>query len=119
MLRGVPGWPRRRGDGGHSGRTTGKRGKAMADLEQKRRTVRVLELLTESFEAHRRGDDEAFRRTLDEATELDAFAVVGIRGGIMIGEIPNPERDWPAWGEYVAVNREGLAAMEAEVAGND
>lgn len=86
----------------------------MSDLEQKRRTVRVLELLTESFEAHQRGDDAAFLRTLDEATELDPAALVGIRGGITIGEIPNPERDWLAWNEYVAVNQEGLARMEAE-----
>jgi hypothetical protein len=85
----------------------------MPDLEQKRRTVRVLELLSESFEAHMRGDGETFRRVLDEAIELDAFAFAGIRGGITIGEIPNPERDWVAWGEYVAVNREGLARMEA------
>jgi len=84
----------------------------MADLEQKRRTVRVLELLTESFEAHRRGDDEGFRRALDEAAVLDPFAVHGIRGGIVIGEIPNPERDWLLWAEYVQVNREGLARME-------
>ena len=67
----------------------------MADLDQKRRTVRVLELLSESFEAHMRGDDEAFRRALDEAMGLDAFAFSGIQGGIVIGEIPNPERDWP------------------------
>jgi len=86
----------------------------MSDLEQKRRTVRVLELLSESFEAHQRDDDGGFRRALDEACELDGFAVAGIRGGIAIGEIPNPERDWLAWCEYVAVNREGLAVMEAE-----
>lgn len=85
----------------------------MADLEQKRRTVRVLELLSESFKAHQRGDDAAFRRALDEAAALDMAAYVGIQGGIRIGEIPNPERDWPLWCEYVAVNREGLAAMEA------
>jgi hypothetical protein len=91
----------------------------MADLEQKRRTVRVLELLTESFEAHKRGDGEAFRRALDEASEVDAFAVSGIQGGMMIGEIPNPERDWPLWVEYVSVNKEGLAAMEAEVRDGD
>jgi hypothetical protein len=91
----------------------------MADLEQKRRTVRVLELLTESFEAHQRGDDQAFRAALDAATECDAFALAGIRAGITIGEIPNPERDWPLWVEYVAVNREGLAAMEAEEDGTD
>lgn len=86
----------------------------MADLEQKRRTVRVLELLTASFEAHQRGDDEGFRRALDEAIEVDATAFTGIRGGITIGEIPNPERDWLLWTEYVAVNQEALAAMEAQ-----
>ena len=59
-----------------------------------------------------RGDDETFRRVLDEAVELDSFAFAGIRGGIAIGEIPNPERDWPLWVEYVQVNKEGLAAME-------
>ena len=85
----------------------------MGDLEQKRRTVRVLELLTESFEAHVRGDDEAFRAALDAAAELDGFALSGIQGGIVIGEIPNPERDWPLWVEYVSVNQEALAAMEA------
>jgi hypothetical protein len=89
----------------------------MADLDQKRRTVRVLELLSESFEAHMRGDAETFRRVLDEAIELDGFAFAGIRGGIAIGEIPNPERDWPLWVEYVSVNKEGLAAMEAEAGG--
>lgn len=86
----------------------------MADLEQKRRTVRVLELLSESFEAHGRGDDEAFRRALDEALELDAFAVAGIRGGLAIGEIPNPERDWPLWVEYVQAARDALAAAGRE-----
>lgn len=91
----------------------------MADLEQKRRTVRVLELLSESFEAHRRGDDEAFRRALDEAMELDVAAYDGIWGGIMIGEIPNPERDWPAWTDYVAANREALAAAETEARRDD
>ena len=88
----------------------------MSDLDQKRRTVRVLELLTESFEAHQRGDDESFHAILDEAMECDGFAFDGIQGAIIIGEIPNPERDWPLWVEYVAVNRDGLAAMEREAA---
>jgi hypothetical protein len=86
----------------------------VADLEQKRRTVRVLELLSESFEAHRRGDDDAFRTALDAALECDAAAFAGIQIGMTIGEIPNPERDWPFWVEYVSVNREALAAAEAE-----
>jgi hypothetical protein len=84
----------------------------MADLEQKRRTVRVLELLSESFDAHARGDNEAFRRALDEAMELDLAAYDGIWGGIMIGEIPNPERDWAPWMEYVQVNRDALVEAE-------
>ncbi len=75
--------------------------------------MRVLELLTESFEAHQRGDDESFHAILDMAMECDGFAFAGIRGGIMIGEIPNPERDWPAWVEYVGVNREALAEAES------
>ena len=86
----------------------------MADLDQKRRTVRVLELLSESFEAHQRGDDESFHAILDTAMECDGFAFAGIRGGIIIGEIPNPERDWPLWVEYVQANRDGLDRMEAE-----
>lgn len=86
----------------------------MSDLEQKRRTVRVLELLSASFEAHARGDHAACDEALDAALDCDAAVVSVIRGGMTIGEIPNPERDWPAWGEYVAVNQEGLAAMEAE-----
>jgi hypothetical protein len=91
----------------------------MADLKQKRRTVRVLELLSESFEAHARGDDEAFRRALDEAMEHDLPAYDGIWGGIMIGEIPNPERDWPVWVEYVSINREALAEAERLAAETD
>lgn len=90
----------------------------MSDLEQKRRTVRVLELFSASFEAHQRGDDESFRAILDTATECDGLAFAGIRAGITIGEIPDPELDWPAWAEYVSVNREGLARLEAEERGD-
>jgi hypothetical protein len=89
----------------------------MSDLDQRRRTVRVLELLSDSFEAHERGDTAGMDRLMSEAAELDVSAVSVIQGGIMIGEIPNPERDWPSWVEYVSVNREGLARMEAEEEG--
>lgn len=88
----------------------------MTELEQKRRTVRVLELLNTSFEAHRRGDETAFKAALDEAMAVDGAAFCVIHGGITIGEIPNPERDWPGWGEYLAVNQDGLARAEAEAA---
>jgi hypothetical protein len=84
----------------------------MADLEQRRRTVRVLGLLSESFEAHQRGDTAAMDRLMSEAAALDVDAVSVIQGGIIIGEIPNPERDWPAWAAYVAAAGEALAAAE-------
>jgi hypothetical protein len=86
----------------------------MADLEQRRRTVRVLDLLSDSFEAHERGDAAGMGRLIDEALEVDAFAVSGIQGGIIIGEIPDPARDWPGWGLYVDAAREALMAAEAE-----
>jgi hypothetical protein len=84
----------------------------MADLEQRRRTVRVLELLSESFEAHARGDTPAMDRLMSEAAELDVDAVSVIQGGIIIGEIPDPGRDWPAWAAYVAAAREALSAAD-------
>jgi len=88
----------------------------MADLEQRRRTVRVLELLSASFEAHKRGDMAGMDRLMSEAAELDVAAVSVIQGGIIIGEIPNPERDWPLWVEYVQANRDSLAEAEADAA---
>ena len=91
----------------------------MSDLDQRRRTVRVLELLSESFEAHQRGDDESFHAILDTASECDAFALAGIRGGIIIGEIPNPERDWLGWADYVQAAREELAGAEAREDSSD
>jgi len=92
-----------------------------ADLEQKRRTVRVLELLGESFKAHTHGDKLSSDSAVLDAMELDSAAMLVIQGGMMIGEIPNPERDWTGWLEYLAANQEGLARAEAEAAqeGND
>jgi hypothetical protein len=60
----------------------------MSDLEQRRRTVRVLELLDDSFRAHQSGDDDACGRLTDEACDVDAFAVSVVQGGVRIGEIP-------------------------------
>jgi hypothetical protein len=88
----------------------------MADLEQKRRSVRVLELLDESFQAHQRGDSEAFRRALDAALECDADVVAVVQGGMIIGEIPRPEEHPNEWQEYLRANRGGLAEMEQEAA---
>lgn len=85
-----------------------------ADPDQKRRAVRVLELLDASFTAFSRGDKETCDRLAVEALELDAAVVSAVQGGMIIGEIPRPEEHPGAWLEYLQVNRDGLAAMEAE-----
>jgi hypothetical protein len=84
----------------------------MSDLEQRRRTVRVLELLDESFRAHQRGDDSECGRLIDEACDVDAFAVSGIQGGVRIGEIPNPDTHLFEWAAYVQAARDELARAE-------
>ena len=86
----------------------------MSDLEQKRRTVRVLELLDKSFRAHARGDIASCDALVNEALELDAAVVGVVQGGLIIGEIPRPEEHPDEWLEYLQANRDGLAAMEAE-----
>jgi hypothetical protein len=84
----------------------------MSDLDQHRRTVRVLGLLSKSVEAYTRGDASAADRLIREAAEADVMAMSGIQGGILIGEIPNPERDWAEWSAYVQAARDALAVAE-------
>jgi len=84
-----------------------------AELDQRRRNVRVLDLLAESYEAYERGDQAAFAAALDQAIKCDAAVVTVIKGGMLIGEIPRPEEDFGAWTEYVAAQHEGLARAEA------
>jgi fructose-1,6-bisphosphatase/sedoheptulose 1,7-bisphosphatase-like protein len=78
----------------------------MDDTDRTRQTARVLELLDESFRAHRRGDKPAADAAAEEACRLDVDVVSVIQGGIYIGEIPNPERDYPAWADYVQAAQE-------------
>jgi hypothetical protein len=84
----------------------------MADLEQLRRTVRVLELLGDSWTADARGDKTESARLLGEASAIDALAVLGIHGGIVIGQIPHPGSGLE-WGEYLQSARDELATAEA------
>ena len=90
----------------------------MSNLDQRRRTVRVLELLSESVKAYACGDASAADRLIQEAAEVDVMAMSGIQGGILIGEIPHPEQDWAEWTMYVQAARDALAATERE-AGTD
>jgi hypothetical protein len=78
-------------------------------IEQLRRTVRVLDLMTKSFEAHERGDGEASGNAIDEALACDAQAVTAVHGGMLIGEVPDPERDLYGWDAYVAAAHDRLA----------
>lgn len=73
----------------------------MTDAQRSRQTAEVLRLLDESFRAYHRGDKEAADRAASEACRLDVDCVSVVQGGIRIGEIPNPDRDYPAWAEYV------------------
>jgi hypothetical protein len=88
----------------------------MSDLDQRRRTIRVLGLLSESVEAYARGDAAGSDRLISEAARVDVMAMSGIQGGILIGEIPHPEQDWAAWTMYVQSARDALAAAEEEAA---
>lgn len=86
----------------------------MGDLDQKRRTVRVLELMDESWRAFARGDTAGCDAAIVEALSVDADVVSVVRGGMVIGEIPRPEEHPGEWLAYLQANRDGLAATEAE-----
>lgn len=66
-------------------------------------TAAVLRLLDESFRARQRGDQAECALALAAAARLDVDVVAAVEGGITIGEIPNPERHYEAWADYVAV----------------
>lgn len=85
----------------------------MAELSQLQRTARVLQLLDESFRAHLAGDRTTADLRAAEACGLDVDVVSVVQGGIMIGEIPSPERDYEAWADYV----DDAVARAAEEAG--
>lgn len=74
--------------------------------DQHQQTATVLELLDQSWCAHRAGNRAEAERLIVEAVELDVDCVAAVRGGILIGEIPNPETDYPAWADYVVTIRE-------------
>ncbi len=73
------------------------------------RTVRALELLGKSHDAYERGDLDACDALVRQAaTECGAFTVQGIRGGMIIGEIPKPDDE--GWHRYLDHQRDRLAA---------
>jgi hypothetical protein len=89
------------------------------DAERTRQTAEVLRLLDESFRAHRRGDKEASDRAAQEACRLDVYAVSVVQGGIFIGEVPDPGRDYPAWADYVQNAQDRAAEAEQRASRED
>lgn len=83
-----------------------------AELDQRRRNVRVLELLTESYSAYARGEEAEAIGWYEAAFAHDAAAATVITGGMRIGEVPRPDVDWVAWTEYVAASLVALAVAE-------
>ena len=75
---------------------------------QLERTVRVLNLLDDSFTAHARGNSAAADAAIREAARTDPLAFTGIQMGLVIGEIPNPEADPDGWARYVQATRDQL-----------
>lgn len=73
----------------------------MKNWSQLQRTAHVLLLLDESFVAHKAGNRAAFHVAADAAGSLDPNVVTAVRGGVLIGELANPERNYPAWSDYV------------------
>lgn len=78
----------------------------MNDAARSHQTAEVLRLLDESFRACRQGDKEASDRAAAAACRLDVDCVSVVQGGILIGEIPSPERDPQAWADYVQAAQE-------------
>lgn len=98
------------------------------ELDRRRRSVRCLELLDASHRAYmRRSELDASRRDrrrwltkvvkrlADSAFYAAPDTHAAVVGGIQIGEVPNPDTNPQGWAEYVQIQRDGLARLEADV----
>jgi ketosteroid isomerase-like protein len=88
----------------------------MYDLDQLRRNVAIMDLLTASYEAWSRGDKAESDARITEALDVDADVVSILRGGMLTGEVPQPGEDPQAWTAYVSDAQEKLALAEGEAA---
>lgn len=86
-----------------------------AESDQAHRTARVLTLLDESWQLWEAGDQMRSTVARIKATDVDHVVVLAVKTGMILGEIPDPARDYPAWAAYVESAREhahDLAARE-------
>jgi hypothetical protein len=77
-------------------------------LEQRRLTVRALELLGEAYDALAAGDTARCDALTDQADPLTVLLLIG---GMRIGEIPADPHS-AEWAEYVAAQQDALARDE-------
>ena len=92
---------------------------AEADIDQRRRNVRCLELLDASYRAYSRGLQRAYLRLADQASAAAPDTYKAVIGGILVGEVPSPETDPRGWFDYVQAQRDGLdLAVELEGRGD-
>ncbi|MEU7591277.1 hypothetical protein AB0A95_33895 [Micromonospora sp. NPDC049230] len=89
---------------------------AAPDVDQATRTAAVLRLFGDSFDAFAAGDREDADRYLGWAALIDPFCVSGVHGGIMIGQIPNPEHNPDDWDDYLAAAMSNASDVEPLIA---
>jgi hypothetical protein len=81
------------------------------DVAQLRRTVRALELLADSYQAHQASDQEAMGAAFAASAEECPVEWNLLQGGMRIGEVPQPGDE--AWPEYLATQQARLAELNA------
>lgn len=87
---------------------------AGTELAQRRRNVRCLELLDDSYRAHTRGLARATQRLGDTAYALAPETCGTVLAGMQIGEVPHPGDDPHGWADYLQAQRDALAQLEQE-----
>jgi len=85
----------------------------MYDLDQLRRNVRVMDLLTRSYEAHSRGDRAVFESAFGEAIEIMPRAIDNATRDAMASYGPDL---WTEQGEWSAFGNKIASYLPAEIA---
>lgn len=82
------------------------------DIDRSRLTLEVLTLMDQGFQAKAKGDQDGFDRAIQAAVRRDVDCVSVVQGGMIIGEIPNPEFDMNGWDAYFAAARQALGSAQ-------
>lgn len=82
----------------------------MSEAQSARRTLEALELLTKDQQLADAGDPDAAVRLVEAADPDLQERIVYLRGGMVIGEIPQLESD--DWHRFVENQRDHVARLE-------